>query len=323
MIEHVTRGTLTALASNVTDILTQNGYGVVRAVSESARFASFIVEKDGCEFFAKVARGDHGREIENEVWYALTLNRARETTASLSVRAPRIEAHGAGWYVCESLAGSPLVAREDARSASSIAGDIPALASLLTQLDEAFPETPTDSPRAEETDSAPVTDLTRRVDRWVARPLSEGTITPERVAEVKALINESRELLRPRLQHGDFVPWHIFQLGTGSYALVDGEHASLLKPRYYDLAYLASRLWTRLHAAAEARALVRAFLAMSDGDRHGVVAAFLPVLTQRAIGMHIDALNDRPENDYVEEAQDLLSFCLARDAGTLLGEGVT
>ena len=48
------------------------------------------------------------------------------------------------------------------------------------------------------------------VERWRDRLIAEGTAA-----------------LRPRLQHGDFVPWHIYQAGPRAYVLVDGERRSL------------------------------------------------------------------------------------------------
>lgn len=298
--------------------LAQHGYSTVRPVSESARFASSIVRRGCRESFAKVALGDHARELENEVWYALTLNRAAESTSDLCVRAPRIEAFGSGWFVCESLAASPLVAREDARAVDAVAEHAVALARILADLDRAFADTPIVQPAVEESDSAPVTDFLRRIDRWAAKPLEAGLLTEARVAAAKARITAGTSSLRPRLQHGDFVPWHVFRTEPGSFVLVDGEHASVLKPRFYDLAYLYARLWTRVHAPEVARSIVREFLRVSGIGQAEFVPPFLTILTQRAVGMHIDALNDHPANDYVAEAQELLGHCIDQDASALI-----
>ncbi len=298
--------------------LAQYGYKIVRPIKENVRFASYLVQRDGLESFAKVAVGDHAREIQNEVWYALTLNRAGETTSVLTVRAPKMEAFGEGWYVCESLAESPLIAHENACTAHEVAESAEELSRILAGLDRAFTDTPLFEAIVEESESAPVTDILRRVDRWVSLPLEEGLITAERVAQAKACIGAGVTGLRPRLQHGDFVPWHVFRTGRRTYAVVDGEHASLLKPRFYDLAYLYARIWTRMHAPGIARAVVRSFLAAAEIEYAQFTAQFLTILTQRAIGMHLDALNDRQTNDYIAEAQALLTNCLGQDIDELI-----
>ena len=300
------------------ELLRQHGFDQVATLDENHRYGTLLVERNGRQFFAKVAIGDHGRELENELWFCLTLNRAAEMTSDLVVRAPRIEAYGTGWFVCESLVGAPTIVPLDAQSVAGVAGVAGRLARILVDLDRAFADTPVEKPSIEASDTAPVTDLLRRVDRWSERPIQAGTLSAERLQLAKERIAERALSLRPRLQHGDFVPWHIYRTGENAYVLVDSEHASLLKPRFYDLAYLYSRLWTRLHAPEAARAVVRSFLTESSVERSGFLAAFLPILTQRSIGMHADALADAGHNDYLREAQDLLARCLADDV-----EGLT
>jgi hypothetical protein len=45
-------------------------------------------------------------------------------------------------------------------------------------------------------------------------------------------------------RHGDFAPWHIFDLGNNKLGLIDGEHAMAEGVEYYDLCFLIQRIYS-------------------------------------------------------------------------------
>ena len=125
----------------------------------------------------------------------------------------------------------------------------------------------------------------------------------------------NRRFVYPALQHGDFVPWHMFQIDDKTIGVVDGEHASLIKPRFYDLAYLYTRLYTKASSPDAAKKVLRLFLKTSGTKRGHFFRAFLPVATLRSFGVLFDSIND---NRYQKEAQRLLDLCLEEDLSYFL-----
>ena len=142
-------------------------------------------------------------------------------------------------------------------------------------------------------------------------------MTAEKLEQARLVIHDYRKYLTPHFQHGDFVPWHILIDANQDQWLIDGEHASVQKPRYYDLAYMCSRIFTRLHSPEHAAKLLKVFMQESEMSAEALYPALLPIMTSRAIGMHFDALNDLRHDDYQAEAQDLLERCISRDPARL------
>lgn len=95
--------------------------------------------------------------------------------------------------------------------------------------------------------------------------------------------------------------------------LIDGDHSSLIKPRYYDLAYIYSRLYSRNRAKQETAKLLQSFMDKSGIPKDDFAKAFIPVLTSRAIGVCNDASRDLESgNDYRKTAVELLHLCLKK-----------
>src|SRR3546814_14349702 len=61
------------------------------------------------------------------------------------------------------------------------------------------------------------------------------------------------------MQHGDFVPWHIFEKEE-EWVIFDAEHAHHELPRFYDLAYSYSRIYTRADDSNLARQQLALFI---------------------------------------------------------------
>ncbi len=52
--------------------------------------------------------------------------------------------------------------------------------------------------------------------------------------------------LEKRPRHGDFTPWHMFELKDSVIGLIDGEHAMKNGVEYYDVGYFIQRIYSVL-----------------------------------------------------------------------------
>jgi aminoglycoside phosphotransferase (APT) family kinase protein len=297
--------------------INKKGWKITEQRTGSQRFLTFLIETpQGPRFFkASNPKSSLSREVETEVWWNLTLERIVQQLPQKKkiFRGPHVHAYGSedefSWYLAEYFDASLLVDLKAEKYKNQIHKELENIVDVLVTLDKVRVETlPATSLYSEEGESSPYNNLLKKVDRWLEKPLKAKLITPERVEQGKALIERCRPFVYPALQHGDFVPWHMFRLLKEKViGIVDGEHASLVKPRFYDLAYLYTRLYTKAHVPAKARKSLNIFLEKSELGRKEFFQSFLPVITLRSFGMHLDAINDK---DYHREAQELLNLCL-------------
>jgi hypothetical protein len=273
------------------------------------------LEKQGNFYFAKYSKDNASRQssVTTDIWWCQTIQELRKTH-SLSIRTPQIIDHGVDWYIAQWVEGHPSAQPTD--PAAKLDAYIDDYAKCLVSLDAIKPEWLASSPPAAD-NSTPYNQLDRRWPEWTKQPIAEGLLAPEQLEQARLLIHDYQKYTTPHLQHGDFVPWHILIDANQDWWLIDGEHASTQKARYYDLAYMYSRIFTRLHSPQHATRLLKAFMQHSGKSRESLYPALLPVMTSRAIGMHFDALNDLHGDDYRADAQDLLARCLSRDYGQL------
>lgn len=293
-------------------------YEAVQKISINERFASYVVEKNGHAAFCKLAvNQDLHRDLENEVWFSMTLNRIAESNPDVGVKSSTLLQYGEGWYLAKYINGRALLDVQNL-SESNMEPLSERIAEILSNLDGQISVKEHESPLYEDTNSAPYNDLLAKIDRWMGEPLRQGLITIDRLNQAKKLIENYRPWVKPSFQHGDFVPWHILVNEEEGWVLVDGEHSSLVKPRFYDLAYIYSRLFTRGGLRKEPNRIVRLFLEHSKIDGAEFIKAFLPVITLRALGMHTDALNDLDETDYREDSKELLDMCFKEELGLFM-----
>jgi hypothetical protein len=276
----------------------------------SAKHGFYKLQKDGIFYFAKYSKDDTQRKssIAVDIWWCNTVATLRHTY-DLPFCTPAIVAHGHDWYIAEWIDGQPSVLPTG--NANSLEPYIGSYATCLAALDAIDPKQLADvAPNRDQ--FTPYNQLDRRWDVWSEKPIAAGLLRAEDVTKARELIADYRQYVAPRLQHGEFVPWHMLT-NNSTWWLIDGEHASTYMPRYYDLAYIYSRIFTLLHSRAQAAHVLHAFVQKAGVDAAALHSALLPVLTSRAIGMHFDAINDLAGNDYRTEAQDLLARCLSRD----------
>lgn len=145
---------------------------------------------------------------------------------------PKTFDRGEGWVVREYIDGEELLRVDE--SAEHAARKLAQLATLLAQIDVIEPD-PTIWELS--TNSAPYTNITKRLPVWSEKPLQHGTLTTADYTAANDLIQGYQPFLQPRLAHGDMNPLkHAFETSGGELAWIDFEHFSAQKPRYYDVA---------------------------------------------------------------------------------------
>lgn len=159
--------------------------------------------------------------------------------------------------------------------------------------------------------STPYDQLEKGWDKWIngAKLIEKAIITDQQIKEAQQIIERNKPYITPCMQHGDFVPWHIFNQ-NGTWIIYDAEHASHLFPRFYDLAYTYTRLYTRGQNTAFADSLLSKFIDHVDISEQDFFRQFVPVVLSRAVGMLFDAENDLKDIDYRREAQELFRHWL-------------
>jgi len=87
-----------------------------------------------------------------------------------------------------------------------------------------------------------------------------------------------------RSRHGDYTPWHIFQLMNGKFGLIDGEHFLANGVIYYDIGYFLQRVYSVLELPDIARDLFSLLI-----DRRYDMDSLRVILSARGIGGYLDA----------------------------------
>ena len=282
----------------------------LNAWDKRERFFVYKLSKEKNSYLLKIAGNGFERDLSNEVWWNNTLNRLVEANPNMKVRAPHIETYGKNFYIGEFFKAKPLIVDGFKFDKTDIDPWVSQIARVLIDFDQmALQPGLSQSPEYENTNSAPYSNLESKVDQWMEIPLKNGQIDEKAILTAKQLIEKYSPYVLPRLQHGDFVPWHMYDLGEGIIGIIDGEHASLIKPRLYDLAYIYSRLVTRMKSFEIARKLLNAVFDGLKEDSDAMEKAWLPVITIRSLGMINDAEADLEKTDYREFAKMLLDMC--------------
>lgn len=291
--------------------ITSLGYTIINVPAPRSRFGYATLRRGNTTFFAKFALSAEpklGNLLQSDIWWHRTF-----ATRNMPFKTPAIADSGADWYVSRFIQGKPCVTPEG--TARTFTPFIPRFVDCLVALDALDASTM----HPPENDTATYNRLDARWQEWSKEPLARGLLTTQQLTEAQALIAEFGSFVRPSLQHGDFVPWHFLHDNGDHLWLIDGEHGSAQKPRFYDLAYMATRVATHLRGWSEATMLIREFVRRATLDDHAFYQAFLPVLTTRAIGVLYDSVQDLSYTDYRREAKALLAACLSRDPSRLLG----
>ena len=136
-------------------------------------------------------------------------------------------------------------------------------------------------------------DRVRIPDRRAQWALAAGLLTTGELHNLQEIAHAGDQEVR--FQHGDFVPWHLSALDDGALGLIDSEWGGVGYARFWDLAYIYHRVFTRLHAPAVARRLLQEFLVQSGLDRGVLAEGLLPVLASRAVNGLYECLASQTE----------------------------
>jgi hypothetical protein len=290
-----------------------SGYVLGPVIRETPRYISYRLERAGQSFFAKLSVSNEAHMMENEVWWALTMSRLTGDNQDVPVRAARILEHGQNWYISEWIEAPLLLEDAWSHGDTLVEPVVDRLVSTLLWLDRLCQSTTANALYYSGSSVPRLHDIETMMEELFAT----NYISADKLARAIQLVQAHYHDVAPAFQHGDFVPWHIFAVTEQQVCLFDGEHASLTAPRFYDLAYLYGRLYTRSAAPESARQILRRFIAEGGHKEAEFARAFLPVITLRSLVGHIDALADKAHFDYVESARDLLDRSLSRDLKAL------
>lgn len=130
-----------------------------------------------------------------------------------------------------------------------------------------------------------------KVTSWF-EAVPENIIKEFSVDDLLTIVKNGYQKLEKRTRHGDFTPWHMFNLGNGRIGLIDGEHAMKNGVEYYDVGYLIQRTFSVLQNEYLANQILKE-LAKRNYDFEKLKV----VLACRAIGGFTDEalINEKAE----------------------------
>jgi len=130
----------------------------------------------------------------------------------------------------------------------------------------------------------------QRVQSWYEE------VKEHQLQEIFDEVKNLRSTFEPGVNHGDFVPWHMIQEGE-KFILIDGEHASIQSPRYYDVCYFYHRLYTSAQNPDLAKIYLGKFRnQLSEEEKNKFDLSIRPILATRIIGGFWDAKTDGQED---------------------------
>lgn len=101
--------------------------------------------------------------------------------------------------------------------------------------------------------------------------------------EIFIEVEKLRNSFSPKINHGDFVPWHFIE-GENAITLIDAEHASSYLPKYYDVCYFYERLYARGESPELAKEYLRKIKeSLSETEKQNFDKELKPVLASRII----------------------------------------
>lgn len=104
------------------------------------------------------------------------------------------------------------------------------------------------------------------------------------VKRLLSIVKNNASLLAQKPRHGDYAPWHLFDLGNQRLGLIDGEHFLVHGVEYYDIGYFIQRVFSVLQNPTLAKEIISTLASRGyDLDKLRVI------LAARAIGGFLDA----------------------------------
>lgn len=191
------------------------------------------------------------------------------------------------------------------------------LARLLSLIDRVEPDT---SAPDDPWNSAPYDNMLVRMPQWAVEPMNKGLLRSDDYAATADLITENQQYLVPRYAHGDLMPYaHVIVRPDDRLALIDFEHYSARKPRYYDAAYCYAQMFTRVDDPSMAAYFMKNLLETVEPVEHQSEQMAV-VLAQRAVRLFFDASFAGLDKNAprTKRTQRLLDLSLTGDLNALI-----
>jgi len=113
------------------------------------------------------------------------------------------------------------------------------------------------------------------------------------VSDLLKIVRGAEQSIQTATSHGDFIPWHMREIGNARFGLVDGEHAAGLGVKYYDAAYFYHRVYTSLEEPYIAKQFLKTLKTKLDNkEKNLLLEEIRPILALRCIGGFFDAENE-------------------------------
>jgi len=277
---------------------------LVNVNGRNDRFRYEKIQEDGKWYFVKTAlKPELEPNLKREFLWADFLNQVALSEPDAHIRAPRMAGFDINGGLVMEYIDAPQVAAPSDGSAWRVKLD--RYAYILALLDKYAEGYKADWPQDTMTNINKIEVIWRR---WFGENIDDAQPVLRKALTV---INESRDSLTFRIQHGDLTPWQMFEVGD-EWIIYDGEKAGDHLPRYNDLAYGYGRLFTRLKDRATAAKLLEKFLEHSGVDPEEFFEQFIAIMTLRATGMLADAYSDREKYDYYDDAVALMDLCFEK-----------
>ncbi len=104
------------------------------------------------------------------------------------------------------------------------------------------------------------------------------------VQPILEVIKSTKQKVKKRWAHGDFVPWHMYELKESKFGLVDAEHGGY-GLQYYDVAYFYIRVRQSLGEEKMANEFLREFKKLlPKKEKNAFWQNLKPILAQRLMG---------------------------------------
>lgn len=276
------------------------------AETDRYQYAKVVVDNES--FFLKEAKQtDTGGSFENEVAWMEFASHLAEEHPELHCRGLALRGYQPCEVILTEFIEAPLVATPKSLDAN-FPSRLSRFVDVLIAVDKVGQGYHTSLPSRSHKPN--YHQLDKGWDAWYRRLNDEFSIKYADMVEAARRAIQDTPPLTACMQHGDFVPWHIFEKEE-EWVIFDAEHAHHELPRFYDLAYSYSRIYTRADDSNLARQQLALFIERIALEETDFWQQFMPVLITRAVGVLSDALYDLPKVNYEEQARELLEACLA------------
>ncbi|KKS70906.1 hypothetical protein A3A14_01435 [Candidatus Daviesbacteria bacterium RIFCSPLOWO2_01_FULL_43_38] len=304
--------------------ITRHGYKVIET-SKPHRFVRGTAKKDGQIYFFKVSPPEPEliERLQKQNSFEQFMYSHIQSSPPLPFQTPKpIQSNftkSSNWIITEFFPGELLASWTPKREPRELIKWLNKISDSLLffdSLDTTNIHLLNDHPHQDTANER----MTKFMSKWSEKPLKQNLLTEKELARVIKIMEDSPPL-PTRLQHGDFVPWHMIDLGE-KFGIIDNEGASINKPRFYDAAYFYHRVFTKLCEPQIARLFLQIFIQKSGFSKKEIATSFLPMLGPRAVGGLFDYTNSEHLNDTKKSALSLhrqfLQLVLKQELSALL-----